>query len=134
MGRSLRGRGGFLGFGILAFPNIQDVGRRPINHLYLPLLPLLFGILSTATNLITYLLDTVPLHYELSNNLCVVPEWRVLLSRGSGADIYIVDCVLGSRLGRKEGISHLYTLQSRESSCGDRAVGIELTDRFPKVN
>ena len=128
------GRGRFLGFGILAFPSIQDIGRRPINHLYLPLLSLLLSILSTATNLITYLLDTVPLHHKLSNNLRVIPEWWILLSRGSGTDVYIMDRILWSRLGRKEGISHLYTLQNRGSSCGDRAVGIELTDRFPKVN
>jgi len=130
----LRGRGGFLLFDILAFPRIRDTGRRFINYLDLPLLPLLFSLLSTTTDPITYLLDTVSLYHELSNDLCVVPEWRVLLSRGSGADVYVMDCILGSRLGRKEGISHFYTLQSRGSSCGNREVGIELTDRFPKVN
>jgi len=116
------------------FPRIRDTGRRFINELDLPLLPLLLGLLSTATNLITYLLDTVPLYHELSNDLCVVPEWRILLSRGSGADVYVMDYILGRLLGRKESVPYLYTLQSKRSSCGDRAVGTELTDRFPKVN
>jgi len=98
------------------------------------LLPQSLGILSTATNLITYLLDAVALYYELSNHLRVVLEWRIPLSRGSGADVYIMDCILGSWLGRKESISYLNTLQGRKFSYGDRAVGIELTERFPKVN
>lgn len=122
----------FLGFDILAFPSIQDNGR--INHLNFPLLPLFLGVLPAATDFITYHFDAVALHHELPNHLRVVLEWRVLLSCGSGANIYIVDRILGGRLGRKEGISHLYALQGGGSSCGDHAVGIELTDRFPKVN
>ena len=128
------GEGGFLGFDILAFPSIQDIGRRLVNHLNLPLLPLLLGILPTATNLITYLLDAVALYLELPNDLRVVLEWWVLLSCGSGTDVYVVDCIFGSRLCRKESISHLNTLQDRRSGCEDRTVGFELTDRFPKVN
>ena len=128
------GGGEFLGLGILAFPSIQDIGRRSINHLNLPLLPLFLSILSTAANLITYLLDAIPLYHELSNHLRVVPEWRVLLPCRSGADVYVMNCIVGGWLGRKEYISHLDTLQGRRSGCGDRAAGIRLTDRFPKVN
>ena len=117
------------------FPSFQDVGRRPVNHLDLPLLPLFLGILPTATNPVAYLLDAVArLYHKLPNHLRVVPERRILLSCRSGADVYIMDYVLGGWLCRKEGISHLYALQGRGSSCGDRAVGTELTDRFPKVN
>ena len=128
------GGGGFLGFDILAFPCFQDIGRRPVNHLDLPLLPQLLGILSTATNLITYLLDAVALYYELSHHLRVVLEGWILQSRGSGTDPYVMDCIFGSWLCRKESVSHFNTLQCKKFSCGDHAVEIELTDRFPKVN
>lgn len=80
-----------------------------------------------------YLFDAVVLYHKFSDHLRVVLEWRVLLSCGS-SDVYIVDRILGSGFGWKEYISHLYTLQDRGSSCGDCVVGIELTDRFPKVN
>ena len=126
--------GGSLGFDILAFPSFQDVGRRLVNHLDLPLLPQLLGILSTTTNLITYLLDAVALYHELSDNLRIVLEWWILLSHGSGTDVYIVDCIFRRWLCRKESVSDFNTLRGRKSSCGDRAVEIELTDRFPKVN
>lgn len=45
-----------------------------------------------------------------------------------------MDCFLRSRLGWKESISYLDTLQGRGSSCDDGAVEMELTDCLPEVN
>jgi hypothetical protein len=64
--------GRFLGFGVLTFPDIHDICRRPVNHLDLPLLSQFLGIFPSPTNLITYLFDAVGLYDEFSDYFRVV--------------------------------------------------------------
>ena len=77
----------FVGFGILAFPGIQDISRSLVNHLDLPLLSQLLGILYRATNLLTNIVEAVAVDFEFSNYFRIVLEWWVLMSPGSGADV-----------------------------------------------